>query len=397
MTEFTRSPDPLGAPIDKIFTESNLEQLKWKLQGLLSEQPTKEEVIKAVLAEHENMTHYMDRHNRVLEGWANTHRHTTLIEGGPTALIIGSNLAIMHSNSPYLTARFEVDGSTKSDYPALSGSHWDVQVSPDKKRIVHTQDLIQVIKLETGDIETGWPTIAAGSSRRRIRFSPDGTKFALGYSESGEHYSVMDVATKTRIKGGVELPAPPSGSIVCNALAWSPDNKYLAVGFEGGTSSDRLRIIDLDTNMNITVPFMSEHVRCLDWSLSGGLLAIGQVSGALEFWDVSDINAVAISTGWPSILGTFLDVHFNASATKLAFARDGHNPRVLDIASKTEETDWPGVIGSVFACKWSPDETAVVFGHNDGAYYSVIGADDKTAQSGWFTIPGTAVGFAWMP
>jgi serine/threonine protein kinase/WD40 repeat protein/DNA-binding winged helix-turn-helix (wHTH) protein len=99
-------------------------------------------------------------------------------------------------------------------------------------------------------------------------FSPDGARFAT----AGTSIHVWDVETKERVTLGAGLGR-------ANALAWSPDSRYLATGWDDGT----VRIWDVDEEqLTITMPRASASIVDVAFTPVGSRLAVASADGVVS-------------------------------------------------------------------------------------------------------------------
>jgi len=111
-------------------------------------------------------------------------------------------------------------------------------------------------------------------------FSPDGTRFAT----AGISIHVWDVETTESVTLGTGLGR-------ANALAWSPDSRYLATGWDDGT----VRIWDVDEEQVITMPRASAAIVDVAFTLVGNRLAIASANGvvSLHVLDLEELIELA--------------------------------------------------------------------------------------------------------
>lgn len=189
----------------------------------------------------------------------------------------------------------------------------DLTVNPTNSLLAVADDNTQPLHLfdaTTGAEESG-PGMQ-GPAAQAIGFSPDGTLLAIG-GYSG--ILLFDVSTAKLV---ATLAHPTDSSV--DALAWSPDGKYLAAGHRpgrGGPGDIGLSIFDVATKTEVFNYSTAGWVDALAWSASGSMLAAG-VTGlfgppSLEIIDASHLTHLrSIATTvrahgltWQASSGTF--------------------------------------------------------------------------------------------
>jgi WD40 repeat protein len=197
-----------------------------------------------------------------------------------------------------------------------------------------------------------------------LRFSPDGQLLAAGSRERiVDLYSTKDWDTLD--------PIPLRTS--CQAIAWSPDSRFLAIG-NGGykNGSSPLLIWDLTKKDFIQkIPF-EEIITSLDWSSTGDYLAVGNRGGHMR----NDLLSIVKTSSWkmlPSKKG--IETWF------LSFSNDGHflagdkNNKGLAIYSVPDFSSVAFLDFSEYTVEegpniglpsWSPDDSLLAVNRDDG-------------------------------
>jgi hypothetical protein len=73
--ELGRTPNPPGSPVEKLTTEAFLEHTHRGVGERLGDPVTGEGLAEAIRFYLEQVQSYLARHLRLLEQWANVHRH----------------------------------------------------------------------------------------------------------------------------------------------------------------------------------------------------------------------------------------------------------------------------------------------------------------------------------
>lgn len=316
MSDMWALPNPEGSPIEKINYDVYLENIDPELRSLISDNPTKEEILRAFAYYHQNLLNYFNRHDDTFKYWANIHTHGSFGPGGGTVL-----------PSPYLAwldGIYDTNawGWTPLGYPTSHGRAW----SPDKTKqaiACAVAPHLRVYEAPAGTVEEpGWPVIptvgswSSLSSAGDVDWSPDGTRIVVAHPEA-PYYTVIDVATKTAEPG---WPAIDGTGFRC---AWSPDGQYLALTHSGGAT---YTVIDVTTKTKVTgLPAVAGPPAGLSFSPDSNLLAMG-VSGANTAQRPTLISLVT------KLRATWLDAH-TSWESKLVFLPDGVN---LFVANYTD-------------------------------------------------------------
>ena len=152
-----------------------------------------------------------------------------------------------------------------------------VAFSADGRLLVaaYTSGGIQFWDVATGKLVSG-PIEGGGDTTYSAVFSPDGTHIAVG-TRSGTQ--LVDVASH-------ETDGASLSTGIAFSVAWSPDGTVLAVATMKG-----IQLWNTATRQLIGDPLGSGQVVALAWSSDGRTLAAGQVTGAVQLWDVDGLIA----------------------------------------------------------------------------------------------------------
>ncbi|HSD95621.1 MAG TPA: beta-propeller fold lactonase family protein [Sulfuricaulis sp.] len=154
---------------------------------------------------------------------------------------------------------------------------------------------------------------------RALAYSPDGKYMAVGrefsqLTKGRAHVHLYDAMSGNLLQGFPPLPSASNKTSDAEALAFSPDSRYLAASGHG--SSDAVVLYDITTKRVFAyspdVPKGEGTVEALAFSPDGRFFAIGRNIGKLEVWSTK-----------PWKLHENLDGQ-NAGVHALAFSPDGN-------------------------------------------------------------------------
>lgn len=113
-----------------------------------------------------------------------------------------------------------------------------------------------------------------------VAYQPQGRQIAAGNGK-GE-ITIWDIAT------GRKVTSPDYGAPV-RSLAYSPDGKFLAAGFEDRHGT--VAVFPLGTNNPPRLFRLGDEVYSVAFSRNGKLLAAGDGAGDIELWNLADLQA----------------------------------------------------------------------------------------------------------
>jgi WD40 repeat protein len=147
-----------------------------------------------------------------------------------------------------------------------------------------------------------------------------------------------------------------------HALAFSPDEKALAVGCGDGS----LWVIDPQTgSKNLTVKAHPEMVTALAWSPSAAILANGSgySGGPLRLWDAISGKPLGTLEGHTSWTSQLL---FSADGRRLYSASGDQTIRIWDVQQQKCLAVLHGCNDEIWGLALSPDGTTLASGSKDG-------------------------------
>jgi len=114
-------PNPPNSPIEKIPEDFLIDNVRPELLNILSDNPTKDEILRAFAFYDDALNLYIQRHEREFKYWANTHTHGGFAGGGGPAEFSGSWLLGLSAMTTAITP--------KSDTGAFDD--WGTMNTPD--------------------------------------------------------------------------------------------------------------------------------------------------------------------------------------------------------------------------------------------------------------------------
>ena len=357
-------------------------------------------------------------------------RRQTVLTGhraGVRELTFSPDGNILASGSMDGTIRFW-NANTGREMSIFATGHtgWigDVAFSADNTTIATATSTgsVQIWNVETGQQQPS-PAVAHYDTTTALAFSQDATLFASNgadatvRSRSGNASTSWSSHSETRLWSliaGEELHAFPQSS---NALAFSPDNRILAISNPDETSLWNINTGSEISRLNVK-QFFTDVV--VTFSQDGTILATGGIKGVTHFWDVNTgqeiftikapirdhTKAIAISPDNTILAVVYVrnqiylwdlksdeGIHNPLTAQKklqvgkLIFSPDGEK---LLIA--TRDSKIPREI-QVWDVKSGQQYPSIQTGHTLGIHALVFSSDGKTLASG--DADGTVLLWDW--
>ncbi len=148
-------------------------------------------------------------------------------------------------------------------------NEFQITWSPDSRRLVYGSERDAVSHLFQYDFSSNTETqLTTGSkSEHSPRFSPDGKSLAFIRGDSDLHVLNLESRQETKIATGI-FPRLPLGGPP--AIAWSPDNRWIAYSTSGANLFRNIRIAAADGSNDQPVSFLANGFgNSLSWSPDG--------------------------------------------------------------------------------------------------------------------------------
>ncbi len=213
-----------------------------------------------------------------------------------------------------------------------------------------------------------------------VAFSPsDNRLLAVGYGGAAgvSHVSLWDIDAGTelaRLPGATDLPGfrvdEHTGPV--NALAFSPDGKYLVAGFGSKnlytpvSSPNPLKVWNVATRRLIRLLYgHTGYCVSVDFSSDGKLLASASRDGTAILWSTQTWNRAQTLQNPDRRSGYVEDVAFSPNGKTLAMASYGGNVYLWDVASGKALAPLTGHSSGVMAVAFSRDGRTLASGSVD--------------------------------
>jgi hypothetical protein len=184
-----------------------------------------------------------------------------------------------------------------------------------------------------------------------ISLSPD-DRFLAAVSEDG-------ALTVWELGGGSVLYRRDTGAAPAS-VAFSPDSKILAVGYENGT----LRLLNAESGRTLLeIPAHGRCIRSVTWSPDGSLIATGGDDNAAKVWNGATGEIVRTfnrHTDWVQ------SVAFSPDGSLLATASDDESVGIWSVETGELLDLIQGHTGYVMSVAFSPDGSMIASGSLDG-------------------------------
>jgi WD40 repeat protein/tetratricopeptide (TPR) repeat protein len=219
------------------------------------------------------------------------------------------------------------------------------------------------------------PIIISGGS---VAFSPDNRWLAVGSGGRNDvaHVELWDIDRGERLAvfpGTTDVPnfSTTAGRGIVSALCFSPDGKFLVAGFGSiGAASGPVKVYDIVTRR--TIRLLSGHEQACNsvvFSADGSWMASGSYDGTARIWDTSTWETLHVLPNpdppTPRGGGRVLDVAFSPAADLLAMASHEGNVHVWHAATGKPVVTLKGPVNGVGRVAFSPDGRTLAAGSLD--------------------------------
>ncbi len=186
-----------------------------------------------------------------------------------------------------------------------------------------------------------------------IAWSPDGQRIASASEDHTVH--IWDTASglpwlrELALRTGFNYVVYEGHASAVQAVAWSPDGRYIA----SGGSPNTVRVWDASTNDTVTVyQGHSDEVRAVVWSPNSQLIASASFDHTVRIWD-ANTKDVIFTNRRPS--GVTHALAWSPDGRYIALGNSDHTIQVWDTTTKRKLFTHSGHSGSVRAIAWSAD------------------------------------------
>jgi serine/threonine protein kinase/Tol biopolymer transport system component len=196
-----------------------------------------------------------------------------------------------------------------------------------------------------------------------VAWSPDGQRIASASEDHTVH--IWDTAPGLRwlrelvLRTGFNYVVYEGHASAIQAVAWSPDGRYIA----SGGSPNTVCVWDASTNDTVTVyQGHSDEVRVVAWSPNSQLIASASIDHTVRIWDANTKDVIFTNRRSSGVTHALT---WSPDGRYIAFGNSDHTIQVWDIAAKRKLFTYRGHSGSVRAVAWSPDGKRIASAGND--------------------------------
>jgi WD40 repeat protein len=224
---------------------------------------------------------------------------------------------------------------------------------------------IKIWHAQTGELAHKLTDLGGVKVVRALKFSPGGTWLA-----ARTRPGVLTVWNVDGWSIACRLPGPLSPIKLMHALAFSADEKALAVGQGDGS----LWVIDPQTgSITLKITAHSEPVTAAAWSPKAAILASGSghSGGPIRLWDATSGQSLGVLEGHTS---SVLQLIFSADGQRLYSASGDQTIRIWDVVARRCLGVLRGSSDGIYGLALSPDGTTLASASKGGvvAFWSAL-------------------------
>lgn len=186
-----------------------------------------------------------------------------------------------------------------------------------------------------------------------LAWSPDEKMLALGVGSDRHVVEIYDIQNQNLIQ-------------VCRGnygniwnVAWSPDEKYIAAASQNNV----IQVFNVETaETKLVFSLHTGPVWGVDWSPDGKYIASGGFDNNILVWDADTGHLVFIGKHSDIVYG----VTWSPDGTSIASASRDRQVKVWNIILKSEVAVYNGHSGPAYRNSWSPEGKRLVSAYRDG-------------------------------